>query len=458
MQGKRLTILVTILLGMTIFFPDVILAKTENNDISDLETIESHIIEGVPYIGQKTNFHCCFASLLMKLQYYGINITLPELLFHSGSGYSLYYLNQSTITYKRLPHYCYQLSHDQDTCKFLADIYGLYHKPWKADPNLPENERWDEDWSRIKENISKDIPVIIRVDEIILANDNLGLGFLYPLIKFFPYASLHNLLLVGFNESNQTVCYNDPIYGIADKPLMGTYRWVELEKFKKSIIKSTKRKGAISSLVRIFVDTPESPISRDEAFNISHNRNIERLKGNYSAYSHKYYNSTDRHLFGINALKRLRKDFGEGIDHRICTVNRYKLNNRLGIGYKLMDFLYFRLPKLFPYHPDLLILELNDCFENIAIEKKHFAEFLSEVQDLLSDENLIRICNYESALFEQEAENWSKLAEYYSEFRVRGVFMSLSLGIQIIKNMANVTDNIIAIEQAIINGPSKVFN
>jgi hypothetical protein len=118
-----------------------------------------------------------------------------------------------------------------------------------------------------------------------------------------------------------------------------------------------------------------------------------------------------------------------------------------------MDCLYFRVPKLFPYHPDLLILELNDCFENIAIEKMYFAEFLSEVQELLSDKKLIEICKYESPLFEQEAENWTKLAEYYSEFRVRGVFMSLFLGIQIIKDMANVTDNIIAIEQAIINGP-----
>jgi len=453
MRGKCLTIIVSILLGTTMFFPDVLIAKTENNDLSNLDTTGSHIIKGVPYIGQKTNFHCCFASLLMKLQYYGINITLPELLFHSGSGYSLYYLNYSNFAYKRLPYYCYQLSHDKDTCKFLADLYGLYYKPWKANPNLPEDERWNEDWSRIKENISNDIPVIVRVDEIILANDNLGLDFLYPLIKSFPYASLHNILLVGFNESNQTVCYNDPFYGISDKPQLGTYRWVELEKFKKSIIKSSKRKGDISSLVRIFVDTPESPLPREVAFNISHKRNIERLKGNLSAYSEKYFNDTESHLFGINALKRLRKDFGEGVDYRINTVNRYKLNNRLGIAYKLMDLLYFRFPHLFPYHPDLLILELNDCFENIGIEKKYFSEFLSDVQELLIDENLIEICKYESALLEQEADNWTKLAEYYSEFRVKGVFMSVLLGIQIIKDMANVTDNIIAIEQAIINGP-----
>ena len=99
--------------------------------------------------------------------------------------------------------------------------------------------------------------------------------------------------------------------------------------------------------------------------------------------------------------------------------------------------------------------ESRATIENVAIEKKYFAEFLSEVQDLLTDENMIEICRYESVLFEQEAENWTKLAEYYSEFRERGIFMSLLHGIQIIKNMANVTDNIIAIEQAIIYGPSE---
>ena len=455
MRGKCLTILISILLGMTTVLPNFSIAKTESYNPANLEITDSHLIGGVPYIGQKTNFHCWFASLLMKLHYYGINITLPELLYHAGSGYSLYYLNYSSLAYKRLPHYCYQLSHDPYTCKFLANLYGLSYKPWKADPNLPDDERWNEDWPRIKENISNNIPVIVRVDEIILANDNLGFGFLYPLLKFFPYTSLHHILLVGFNEGNQTVCYNDPFYGIADKPQNGKYIWVDLEKFKTSISRSSKRKGAISSLVKMFVDTPELPLTRDESFNISHKRNIERLKGNFSVYFGDFLNDSESHLFGINALKRLRKDFGVGLNYRIRTVYRYKLNNRLGIAYRLMDKLFLRFPQFFPFHPDLLILELNDCFENIGIEKKYFAEFLSEVQDILSDENMIEICKYESALFEKEAENWTKLAEYYSEFRERGILMATLHGFNIIKNMANVTDNIIAIEQAIIYGPSE---
>jgi hypothetical protein len=440
---------------MTTVLPNISIANTESCDLANLEITDSHLIDGVPYIGQNTNFHCCFASLLMKLQYYGINITLPELLYHAGTGYSLHYLNYSSFSYKRLPYYGYQLVYNPYTCKFLADLYGLSYTPWKADPNLPDDERWNEDWPRIKENISNDIPVMLRVDEIILATDNMGFGFLFPLIKSLPYTSLHHILLVGFNECNQTVCYNDPFYGLSNKTQYGKYRWVDLEKFKTSIIRSSKREGQTSSLVKMFIDTPESPIPRDEAFKISHKRNIERLRGNISAYIEEDLNDTEPHLFGINALKRLRKDFGKGLDYRIKTVYRYRVNNRLGITYSLMDQLYSRFPKLFPFHPDLLILELNDGFENIGIEKKYFAEFLSEVKDLLTDENMIEICKYESDLFEQEAENWTELAEYYSEFRKRGIFMSLLRGIQIIQNMANVMDNIIAIEQAIINGPSE---
>jgi hypothetical protein len=439
--------------SMTTVLPNEPIVKKGSCDLANPELTDSHLIEGVPYIGQKTNFHCCFASLLMILQYYGINITLHDLLYHAGTGYSLHYLNDSSFANKRLLNYGYQLSYNPNTCEFLADIYGLSHKPWVTNLSLPDEERWNEDWPRIKENISNDVPVMVRIDAIILASDNLGFGFLYPLLKLIPYTSLHLILLIGFNVSNQSVCYNDPFYGLFNNSQYGTYRWFDLEKFKTSTFRTPIRRKASSSPVNMFYDIPKSPLTRDEAFNTSHKRNIERLKGNFSVYSVEDLNINESHLFGIDALKRLRKDFYEGLKYRIKTFYRYKLNNRLGIGYSIMDKLYSRFPEKFPFHPDWLILELNDCFENIGIEKKYFAEYLSEVKDLLTDDNNIEICKYESVLFEQEAENWTKLAEYYSEYRERGIFMPLFHGIQIIEKMANLMDNITSIEQSIIDGP-----
>ncbi len=161
----------------------------------------------------------------------------------------------------------------------------------------------------------------------------------------------------------------------------------------------------------------------------------------------------EENLFlGINVLKRLRIEFEKGMDHCIKTFYTYKLNNRMSIIYSLMDYLYSHYSELFPFHPDMLFLELNDAYEDIVIEKKYIVEYLKEIKDLLTDDNLSEICKQEVVLFERELENWTKLADYYSEFRKRGVFMLLPRAIMLINKMALAMDNIISIEESIIAG------
>ena len=123
--------------------------------------------------------------------------------------------------------------------------------------------------------------------------------------------------------------------------------------------------------------------------------------------------------------------------------------------YRLMNWLYSHHSELFQIHPDTLILEPNDVYENIAIEKKYTADYLREIQSLFTDDNLTELCKYESVLFEHEAENWTQIAEYYSEFRKKGIFMSLPRALLLMNEMLDVMDNIIEIEKAIIAGPSE---
>jgi hypothetical protein len=449
MGGKKLlTILIVVAMSLNFTILNIISSVNASNPFN-LENNEKHLILDVPYVGQDTNFYCGPATFTMALNYYGINATLNDVVYNYGVGYSLIYY---TLENSRLPYSGWRVSQSSLSNEFLADIYGLTYKSWWYDQNLSDEEHWNKDWLKIKQNITNDNPLTITVDEVILATDTLGFDFLYPLQKYLPLVFYHYILVVGFDEDNQTVCYQDPIFGLFDKPKYGTYRWVDIEKFKTSI-----RRVKEMFWVILFENTSDTPLTTEEAFKRSHERNIERLKGNSSTYFDEKIGKEDEEnlFFGINALKKLRRDLNQGINNLIKTAYRYKLNNRMGITYRLMDLLYNRYYQIFPFHPDMIFLEQNDAYIDAAIEKKYTADYLRENQDLLNDDNLSEICKHEAVLFEHEAENWTKLAEYYSEFRKKGIFMLLPRAIQLVGRMAVTLDNIIAIEEAIIAGPSE---
>ena len=424
-------------------------AKIEDSYITISDPPESHLIEGVPYISQENNFFCSFAYATMKFKHYGINTTLQEVVYYSGVGHSLIY---PSLKNNRLPYTGWAISQAPMTFKFISDLFGLSYKTWKTDLNLSYEERWNEDWLKIKQNISNDVPIIFTLDVIILATDNMGFGVLFPLIKTIPFIAEHSILLLGYNEDNQTVCYSDPAYGIVNKSQYGTYRWVDLTKFKTSTRRYSER-----LFVRLFIDTPEPPLPIEESFRRAHKRNIEKLKGNISAYFDEDTSDIYKEnlSFGINATKRLKRDLEKGLDYRIKTVYRYQLNNRLGIMYRLMNNLHNRHPQLFPFNLEKLSLEDNDAYGNIALEKKYSAMYLRQVQNQLTDENLSEICIYEAELLENEAENWSKFADCYSEFRKKGIFMSLPRALLLMNKMVDTMDNIISIEESIIAGPEE---
>jgi len=426
-------------------------ANASGSSEAKFDTPDSHFIKEVPYVSQETNFYCGYATPTMIFKYYGINTTLNEVIYNSGVGYSLMY---PSLENNSLPFGGWTTSQEPVICEFLSDLYGLSFTYWQNPVDLTDEKIWEEYWLLIKQNISKDIPIAVVVDELILATDNLGFVVLHSVLKSFPLVAEHFILLLGYNEDNQTVCYSDPFYGVFNKSQYGTYRWINLTKFKVSSIRVMEK-----LFVKAFKNTSKIPISKEEAFIKSHKRNIEKLKGNFSTYfdqnSSPVIDNDGSYSFGINASKRLKKDFEKGFNYRIKTIYKYKLNTRFGIMYRLMNWLYSHHSELFQINLDAVIIESNDVYENIAIEKKYTAEYLREIQNLLTDNNLTELCKYESVLFEYEAENWTQIADYYSEFRKKGIFMSLPRALLLMNKMADVMDNIIEIEKAIIAGPSE---
>ena len=109
-------------------------------------------------------------------------------------------------------------------------------------------------WNKIKENVSNNNPVLTFNDPVILSSIrnsiskelNLPKSFwdILPdiLWDFFPCLNNHMILIVGFNENNNSICYNDPATDLFGDPKCGTYAWMDKNKF---LVKVTKAYMAI---------------------------------------------------------------------------------------------------------------------------------------------------------------------------------------------------------------------
>jgi len=450
---KFLTISIILVMGITpILSSSSVLSDATifSSDLNTCEIPDSHLIEGVPHVSQETSFYCLLASPTMIFKYYGINTTLHEVLYNSGVGYSLVY----PIPFlNRLPACGSQVSGSTADRSFLASLYGLSYEKWQANNSLTNDKRWQEYWVKVKQNISEDIPVVTNVDTFYLDYYNFNKkDSIIPdwLLEYIPSSGGHVIVLVGFNESNETVCYNDPASPLWGKPSEGHYNWMDINFLKKAV-----SEYPLPYSLGIFRNTSKDPLSHEEIIEKAYKRNIEKLKGNFSAYNLSEYeeffeNFWDDAKIGVNASNALKKDFERGIQNRFKTILTYKLDGKKGIRNIIINRLYPYLFSVLNIPQSLCEVYLQyDRFKMVEIDKRYTAEYLKENIDI---NNSIA---FEAILFEHEAENWSKLASYYSQFKKKGIFMSLPRAILLMNKMADTMDNIIAIEEAIIAGPSE---
>lgn len=301
-------------------------ATIKNSSFSSSGIPDNYVIEGVPYVSQETNLFCGYAGFTMLLNYQAdVNTTLDEVLYLAGIGYSLLYPIPSE---DRLPMIATLLCQSED---YITSYFGYTTETWNADiHNLSLDVCWNEYWSKVKENISKNNPLITTVNPFRLSSLRNLVDFKISerLIDIIP-PSGHAIVLVGYNESNQTICYMDPVAGYFGHPELGTYAWMNLKVFRKSLEDINKTIGFPFRITKI-KKLGSLGLSKQERFEKAHKINIERLKGNNSAYIEndlkilsKIFGFSDYKL-GINATEIFNKNFDKGSNNRIKTIQVFK--------------------------------------------------------------------------------------------------------------------------------------
>jgi len=445
MSKKFLTILTILLLTVLPAVSSLSVLSTKP-DISYNDS-DSHIIKGVPHVSQETAFYCLLASPTMVFKYYGINTSLREVVYNSGAGYSLVYPFPES---NKVPTPGSHLTFSYADRSFLASLYGLSYENYRSNNTLTDDKRWQEYWKKVKQNISEDIPVIANVE----SNNFVYYAFnkndsVIPkcLLKIIPSTGGHVIVLVGFNQSNETVCYLDPASTLYEKTEEGHYNWININYFKTAV-----SKYPLPYSYGIFTNTSNNPLPREEMFEKAHKRNMEKLKGNISVYDlsdfEKFFeNIWNKTKTGINASKEIKKDYDKGVKTPFKTIINYKFGKYAGIRRLITNslaqilFSYLNIPQtLFEF------IQQNNFFNVIVTDKLYTSEYLNENIDI----NIS--IKSEATLFKQEAENWSKLLSYNSEIKKKGFFISFPRAFLIINKMEKTMENIIAIEENIIAG------
>ena len=367
---------------------------------------EQHIIDDVPYVGQKNSIFCSYACQTMIFKYYNLNIDLDDLVFNSGIGYSLSYSKD----YKNyFPIGGTLLSQWPLDRKFVAGLYGLEFETWfPTDLSCSIHEIWNVYWKKIKEYVKKDIPVSTGVDLVSLpafrdlmnynswTNTKKIPNFAWKLIS-----TAHEIVIVGFDEEKKLVYYNDPVALVLGKREEGIYASAPLDVFARAVANAKIGNFNPKFIINTYKKN-KSPLSDEIIFKKSHDRNIQKLKGNPLSYDEKWR----KYPLGIDALNAIIKDF---------EMMHKKKNNDLLASYKLGSFknaLMKKIPKFFMKKSSPLIIDdtFATFYEIISIEKKHAYKYIENKSINLKG------LRDEIELLEQELEKWEAISKFYSRF------------------------------------------
>jgi hypothetical protein len=373
------------------------------SDIDNSNTYESYIIEGIPFVSEETQSRCPIITATMIFQYYGINTTVSEVFHHSGGGYSFAYQK----IYPLRLWSGYMIPSGPENRRFIADLYGLSHDYWYTYSKERSEECWNKYWTLIKQNITRNIPVVTITN----VNDLLNIPS--------QYYYTDSILIVGFNEENQTICCHIPYHG--------PYMYLSLETFKDAVYQLYICKIFYRTIyyIETFENITKPPLSKKECFQKAHKRNIERMKGNKSAYDQDFRKLTGLRIFGMNALKNLKKDY---------------------------NFLNFLIYNLLPESHPLVPWTSIGSYWMIYEEKYEISQYLSKNQNLSKE-----VCLWDSQHLELESYLILHLAHLivtlnqtiYNNELLKAIILTRP----IIIDIKSTIDTIISIEEAIIEGP-----
>jgi len=273
--NKKICLIITFI----ILFSSI-LTVTSSAEITNLKDNlpAEHIIFNVPYVSQQTGYYCDYASSTMLFKHCGVNTSLEEVLFLTGIGYSLGYKGVENGSIACGVGLCREF-------KFVSRLYNLTENFWSLDiTNKSTDHCWNEYWMRVKQNISQNNPVKTAVDPLYLKSIRdicfIPDKILDAMLDFISLGATHAIVVVGYNEENNTVCINEPVIGAMGYPELGSYCWMNLSVFKQAVLSGAEgtRERALSDNHMFIYSYGKigEPLPKNQIFNQGRMRNIEK--------------------------------------------------------------------------------------------------------------------------------------------------------------------------------------
>lgn len=297
---------------------------TSANDIelsSDLP--DHHTIQDVPYVGVETGFDCEYASLSMLIQYLDLNYSYHDLFYLMGGAYTLasrpkLQLMEGTtnilkVSYPPWPWYSSPKLHLDSgslTCfwekdfDFISQIMGVNFNITYEEENSNPEQDWQNYWQRCKNYIVNDIPVWTACDGCAIPWWREHLPEVQGSYeRGLPGPSVHVIVLVGYNEANQTVCYHDMMnsnYSKLEAVNPGEYiwkgnetceyMWMNISDLKDGVINDANQYWYDDyKLITMVLEKVDEPLPKSEAFELARSRNIKKIQGwNEEVYDRIY--------------------------------------------------------------------------------------------------------------------------------------------------------------------------
>jgi len=242
----------------------------------------------------------------------------------------------------------------------------------------------------------------------------------------------HAVVIVGYNETNKTICYNDPYAAVLN--VSGSYLWEDQEIFKTAVEK-------MNEVYKIYVfytqNHTEKP-TRKERFEKVHDLNILRLQGEF-----KYYFGIDIDFSDLPLYLRLFLHTCYGLGIHAAEKQRIHVLGPLQRLRTLSLYKQYETMLLSPYY---FYYDVFQQLENVSTY-------------LLEQRNLSPLCLYDGTLLKQESTLWNKLVFYFKEIQDvnmnNSLVKTLMLTNPIFDEIVITLDEIIDIEQQILNNNLK---
>ena len=177
-------------------------------------------VTGVSYVWQEINGFCMWAAVSMALQHAGVPLGLHELFVASGIGFSASYLRyEENMLF--VPGAFYR---QLDPLETVTRFYGLNTSIYmdsstelgmaflELGVNFTSLNTWDEAFSFLKQTIASGHPLVLWTDPYYLPHDD------YDVVREIGLTSAisgsgHAILVVGYNDTDETVQVMDPGIG-----------------------------------------------------------------------------------------------------------------------------------------------------------------------------------------------------------------------------------------------------